>query len=696
MSAPATTSAVSPARLRRVFAPAVLAALAPLTAVTLLAATGGMGSTALPGLPDPGAVTRWGLPALTGLRDASAAVTVGALVLAAASVPGQRGGDGLSRAQELLRRAAVVGSVSWASSGSAVLLFAYSDAAGTAVGSAGFWSESWFFATQIEAGRNLLSGTVMVWTLALFCGALRRTPGLGFATLLSLASLWPLALGGHAAGTLDHNKLVDLQFYHLLGVMVWTGGLVGLLLVRTILGPALPIVARRYSRIAGWCLVLVAGSGMAGALVRLPGLWALDSVYGLLLAFKVLVLVLVGALGFWQRQRILRDIGTGASGTFGRLVAVEVVLLLVGAGSGVALARTGPPGPTEDPSLNASQVLLGRDLPPPLGASEWLTQWRPDLLWLPLALVMCVGYIAGVLKLRAGGRPWPVPRTISWVAGWALVAWATAGAPGVYGQVLFSMHMVQHGTLAVLAPFLLVLALPVSLALRVLVPRTDGSSGPREWLDEALRSFVVVAATTPVVATAIFVAGFPLLYFTGVLRQSVESHTAHQLVAAQFLVAGLVFVNALVGRDPYARRLPLRRRLLLLMVALALHGWFSASLLTADRTLSGDWFRALQRPWGPTLAEDQEIGALLGWVLGELPLVMLVLVLGARWVSARRPGRLRAPARIDPEPSPLPETSSGGPQEPADREASHQEPLNSLEPDGRGDRVDEGHVRHQD
>lgn len=665
--APAATTG-SRASLGRVLAPAVVAAVAPATAVALLAVTGGMSSAVLPGLPDAGSVTRWGLPALTALRDASAAITVGVLVLAAVCVPGRVGNDGLSPAQELLRRAAVVGSVSWATSGSAVLLFVYSDAAGKSVGSTGFWSQSWFFATQLEVGRPLLSGTVMAWTLVLFCAALRRTSGLGFATLLALASLWPLALGGHSAGTLDHNVLVDLQLYHLLGVTVWTGGLVGLLLVRPRTGPALPTVAGRYSRIAGWCLVIVAGSGVAGAFVRLPGLWAVESEYGVLLAVKVLVLALVAALGFWQRTRTLRRIGEGESGAFARLVGIEVILLLVGAGAGVALARTGPPGPTEDPSLDAAQVLLGRELPPALGAGEWLTQWRPDLLWLPVAVMLCVAYVAGVLKLRARGGTWPVLRAASWVAGWVLVAWATAGAPGVYGQVLFSMHMVQHVTLAVLAPILLVLAAPLALALQVLEPRADGSSGPREWLTESLRSFLAVIATTPVVAAGLFVASFPLLYFTGVFRLSMESHTVHQLVAVQFLVVGYLFANGLIGRDPYVHRPSLRVRLVLLVVTLAVHAWFSFSLLATDETLSGDWFGALQRPWGATLAEDQRLGASLGWVLGELPLVILAGVLGAQWLFAHRRARRSRAGRLA-DPDPLSETPCGAPQEPADREA---------------------------
>ena len=68
-----------------------------------------------------------------------------------------------------------------------------------------------------------------------------------------------------------------------------------------------------------------------------------------------------------------------------------------------------------------------------------------------------------------------------------LFAWATTAAPNLYGHVLFSAHMVQHMMLAMVVPLLLVLAAPVTLALRALpvrstLLRSDDSRGPREWI----------------------------------------------------------------------------------------------------------------------------------------------------------------------------------------------------------------------
>ncbi|HAY42390.1 MAG TPA: copper resistance protein CopD, partial [Micrococcaceae bacterium] len=64
----------------------------------------------------------------------------------------------------------------------------------------------------------------------------------------------------------------------------------------------------------------------------------------------------------------------------------------------------------------------------------------------------------------------------------------TSGALAVYGKVQFSVHMVDHMSLTMIAPIFMVLGTPVTLALKVLGSRTDGTRGPREWILWAVHS----------------------------------------------------------------------------------------------------------------------------------------------------------------------------------------------------------------
>ena len=60
---------------------------AVLAVATVLVATALTGAVVAPALLDPGALVRWSLPAVGALADLSAALTVGALLLAPVALP---------------------------------------------------------------------------------------------------------------------------------------------------------------------------------------------------------------------------------------------------------------------------------------------------------------------------------------------------------------------------------------------------------------------------------------------------------------------------------------------------------------------------------------------------------------------------------------------------------------------------------
>nr|WP_242680106.1 cytochrome c oxidase assembly protein [Nocardioides sp. IC4_145] len=461
---------------------------------------------------------------------------------------------------------------------------------------------------------------------------------------------------------------------HLVGVSVWFGGLVGLAFIRRQSGPSLAAVVRRYSVLAGWCLVLVSASGIAGAWLRLPSVDAVWSTYGALLAVKAAAVACLAAAGWWHRRRIIDRLdgndhetntsgaggaggtgGTGGSGkdvggVFARLVAVELVVLAGAAGIGVALSRTAPPAPAggQEP-LTTAQSMLGKAMPPALDAAGWFTRWSLDTLFLPIAIAAIAWYLIGVRRLRRRGVAWSRLRTASWITGWLLFIWATNGAPNTYGRVLFSMHMVQHMTIATAVPTFLVLGTPVTLALRALRRRTDGSRGPREWLLQLVHSLPAQLLGHPVVASALFVVGMVAFYYSSLFETSLEAHTAHVLMTVHFMVSGYLFAEVIVGDDPGLRRPPYPLRALLVMITFGFHALFSVTLMSSSRILAEDWFAALGRGWGDTLAGDQHLGASIGWGMGEYPLAVMAIALLVSWVRADRRERRRFDRHEDRE-----------------------------------------------
>ena len=271
---------------------------------------------------------------------------------------------------------------------------------------------------------------------------------------------------------------------------------------------------------------------------------------------------------------------------------------------------------------------------PPLTAARWVTEWRIDALWVPLAVLGAAAYLAAVVRLRRRGDRWPPLRTASWLGGCLVLVWATSSGPGVYGMVLFSMHMVQHMTVATAVPVFIALGAPVTLALRTLPRRRDHSRGPREWLLGVVHSWPSRLLSHPVTAAPLFIGSLVMFYYSPVFQLSLSTHLGHVLMMIHFLISGYLFANVICGIDPGPARPPYPFRLLLLIVTFAFHAFFAVSMMTGGDVLAQEWFRQIPRTWGNTLDEEQSLGAALSWALGDYPVAILAIALVYSWIKS--------------------------------------------------------------
>lgn len=624
-------------------APAVPDAAPPVLAVLLVLLVGGTTLAALattgalaPALiADPGALTRWGLPLARGVADLAGAVTVGALVVTAfvlpAPVDGRRRLVGAAAGGALLAAAAAA---VWSVASVAVLLLGYSEIAGEPLGAPGTGAGLISYVTSVDQGRSLAAAAVLVVLTTFVATSAARLTTVGVAAALSVLSLLPTALTGHAANAANHEAAVNTQALHLVGLSVWVGGLVTVWCLRGRLGDHLAVVVARYSRVALWAFVAVGVSGVAGGLLRVGGVAGLTSTYGVLLGGKAVLLVVLGAFGWAHRRRTVPAVAAGGAAArraFARLALAELAVMAVATGLGVALGRTSPP-PAPSAQQDPTTELLGYPMPPPLAFEQWFTQWQLDSLWTAVAVVAAALYVGAVVRLRRRGDRWSTPRTLAWLGGCLALVYATGGAPGAYGRVLFSMHMVEHMTIGTLVPILLVLGAPVTLALRALRVRTDGSRGPREWLLVVVHSRVFAVLGHVAVAPPLFVASLVAFYYTPVFDLALSTHVGHVLMTTHFIVVGYLFAWVVCGPDPGPRRPVFPVRLLVLIITMAFHALFGIALMSSTTALGADWFGALDRSWGPTLLQDQYRGGALAWALGDYPVGLLAVALAWAWI----------------------------------------------------------------
>ena len=612
--------------------------VAVVVALVLLGVTGELAAPT-GGLLDPGVLTRYGLPAARAVHDLAASGTVGLLVLAAWAVAPAAGKsvDSLAGPRRLMVRAATLAGLVWAGAALVVLVLTAADVSGFSPAASGFSVVLFSFTSQLELGRALLVSLLLVLLATVVSALATRVVAVAWAGVIALLAVLPLSLAGHSAGSANHMNAVDSLALHLVGSVLWVGGLVALVVTAGRLGDQRDTVVRRYSTLAGACFALVALSGVVNAALRLGSFAALSTTYGLLVVAKVVALGLLGAAGLLHRRRTIPRLGSQAT-AFARLAAGELVVMGATVGLAVALSRSAPPVPdtTDAPATDAERIasLLGYPAPPPFTFGRYLTAFAPDLLWLVVGAGLLGLYVAGAVTLARRGDRWPLQRTLFWTLGCLALVFVTNGGPGVYGRLGFSLHMVQHMSLMVAVPFLLVFGAPVTLALRALPARTDRSFGPRETLLRFIHSKPSQVLANPVVAAALFTGGLTVFYYTPLFGLALATHTGHVLMTAHFLLTGYLFVWALVGLDPGPARPPYPFRLIILLVTLAFHAFFGIALMSGTQLLAPGWWASLGHTDTAALVADQQRGGAIAWGAGDLPSLLLGVALLVGWVRS--------------------------------------------------------------
>lgn len=622
-----------------------LAAGIPVAVLAALVGAAVTGASAPTLVGDPGAFVRWANPVLGTLLQMAQALTLGGLVMLVFVLPvGAKDKDD-GAAWRLVRTVTSAAGPIWALLSVVDIVLGYALVAGRPVGGEGFGDELGFYVTEISTGRAALVTAVMAAVMATACAAVSGYRSALTALVLAVGVLIPLATQGHAAGSFNHELGMNGIFGHVLGAAVWTGGLVLLAIVGRRLGPAAPTIAERFSAVALWCFAIVAVSGIASAWIRVGSPAALGTRYGVVLVAKIVLLGLLGLAGWWHRRRTIANLQEGRGALFWRLIGAEVLLVGLAIGLGIALSGSEPPIRQEPAGVLSPTELLSQRPPPPAPTPETiLTAFYPDLFFGFIAVAMLVVYLGWVRRLHRRGDRWPVGRTVSWVIGCLVLGYLVLGAPAVYGHVMLSVHMAAHMAYVMVVPILLVTAAPVTLAMRALPVRHDGSRGPREWLLGLVHSRWGRFVANPVVAAVVFIGTMVIFYFSPLLYLASTTHLGHIGMIVHFVLSGYLFVNGLIGVDPGPQRPGYPMRLVLLLATMAAHAFFGVSITTMTELLAADYFGALGLHWGVDALADQRAAGEIAWGIGELPSLSVAVLLAVAWArddarTARRKDR---------------------------------------------------------
>ncbi|TMK34411.1 MAG: cytochrome c oxidase assembly protein [Actinobacteria bacterium] len=239
---------------------------------------------------------------------------------------------------------------------------------------------------------------------------------------------------------------------------------------------------------------------------------------------------------------------------------------------------------------------------------------------------------------RARGRV-PRPRArLAFFAGLGVVVIALTGPIDAAVTTSFSIHMVQHLLLTMIAAPLLLLGAPITLALQAW-PGT-----PRRWLLATLRSAPARLLGNPLVAWALFFVVLWGIHFTGIYEGALHNNGLHALEHIALLSTALLFWMPIVRADPAPSGLSYPARILYLFVAMPAMAFLGLTIVTSRHVLYPTYAHA--DGVARALADQRAAGAIMwaGTMVLIVPALGFVLL---DWMRADEREAARVDARLE-------------------------------------------------
>jgi len=267
-------------------------------------------------------------------------------------------------------------------------------------------------------------------------------------------------------------------------------------------------------------------------------------------------------------------------------------------------------------------------------AKDLWAHWSLDPLIITGLLLTILLYMRG-WRMLAGRTEKPSPalkRRAWWFAGGmgTLIIALISPVDGL-AEELFSMHMVQHNLLMLVAAPLLVLSYPLPATLLALPGQMRRAIG-RGWRRSGwLRGFWHVLSL-PLVAW-LLQAGFLWIWHAPVLYQAaLENDGLHAVEHLSFLGSALLFWWVIL--DTYGSHRGQRGLGILYLFTAALQGGLLGALLTFSPRIWYPIYSERAVGWGLSALTDQQLAGTIMWVPSGLVYLLGTLLMMKSWLDS--------------------------------------------------------------
>jgi cytochrome c oxidase assembly factor CtaG len=253
-----------------------------------------------------------------------------------------------------------------------------------------------------------------------------------------------------------------------------------------------------------------------------------------------------------------------------------------------------------------------------------------SLLTDALLLAIACLYLVGVRQLGRRARQWSQWSTAAFVAGLVAIWVAVGSGLAAYDDVNVTMHVIQHVLLMMIAPPLLALGRPVTLATQASRRRVQVR------ILRIVHSPIVAALTFPVFVWVFYYGTMYVFFMTGVYQYSIVHPLFHDATHLWFFVAGYLFWEPLIGLDPARWRWPYPVRAVSLFLGMPFESFLGIGIAQMTRPISSINSLANTHTAGDTL-----------WVLAMAVTGLWLAVILWQWYRQMERETVRQDRRVE-------------------------------------------------
>jgi putative membrane protein len=257
--------------------------------------------------------------------------------------------------------------------------------------------------------------------------------------------------------------------------------------------------------------------------------------------------------------------------------------------------------------------------------------WRPEII-LTLGLAATLHLVGRWRLVQRGSSQLAAPwRTAAYLGG-LVVLWIALMSPiDVLSSQFFTMHMIQHLLLVMIAPPLLLIADPMPIAMWGLPSGLRLEVG--RWLrPDATFRRVVRTLTEPGLVWLYFVAALVGWHDPQAYSAALESELVHDLEHLTFYGTAMLFWWHVIGAAPHIhKRLSRGVRIGYVLSVVPASALTGIAIAFASEPIYA-YYTTVPRLGAMTVVQDQMLGGVIMWIPGSMMYIIAALILIAQIV----------------------------------------------------------------